>query len=132
MIRPRTVAIGVMVIVAIALLAWIYHAGSRSGADHVTAKAERQHSAAVADAREDERQAAATTATIAARTARADDLTDRYVRQTIEDLRNAIDTVPPAAAGDPVPAAPVEQLRDRLNAAIARANRAADASAAAR
>lgn len=132
MIRPRTVAIAVMVIIMIALLAWIYHAGSRSGADHVTAKVERQHGAAVAEARADERQAAATTATIAARTARADDLTDRYVRQTIEDLRNAIETVPPVATGAPIPAAPVDQLRDRLNAAIARANRAADAPAAPR
>ncbi|MDK8187794.1 MULTISPECIES: hypothetical protein [Sphingomonas] len=132
MIRPRTIAIVVLIVAAVALLAWIYHAGSRAGTDHVTAKAERQHGTAVAEARADERQAAATTATIAARTARADDLTDRYVRQTIEDLRNAIDTVPPAAAGDPVPAAPVEQLRDRLNAAIARANRAADPPAAAR
>lgn len=132
MIRPRTVAIAVMVIIMIALLAWIYHAGSKSGADHVTAKVERQHGAAVAEARADERKAAASTATIAARAARADALTDQYVRQTIEDLRNAIDTVPPVSAGDPVPAAPVEQLRDRLNAAIARANRAADPPAAAR
>lgn len=132
MIRPRTVAIGVTIIVAIALLAWIYHAGSRSGADHVTAKAERQHGAAVADAREDERRATTSTATIAARAARADALTDRYVRKTIEELRNAINTIPPVASGDPLPAAPVDSVRVSLNAGIARANGAAEPAAAAR
>ena len=126
------IAIGLALIAIVGLLAWIYHAGSQSGADHVTAKAERRHADAVAEARADEHTAAAVTSTIAARAARADELTDRYVRQTIEDLRNAIDTVPPAAAGDPIPAAPADELRDRLNAAITRANRAADTSTAAR
>lgn len=131
MTRVKLIAIGVVLVAVLAVLAWVYHAGGRSGADRVTAKAERDHGAAVADARADERRGATSTATIAARTARADDMTDRLVRQTIKELRDAITDVPPAVAGDPLPPAPVDGLRDRLNAGIARADRAAGPAGAA-
>lgn len=120
------IAIGVVLVVVVAVLAWVYRSGGRAAADHVTVKVARDHGAAVADARADERRGATSTATIAARTVRADDLTDRLVRQTIQELRDAITDVPPAGAGDPLPSAPVDGLRDRLNASIARADRAAD------
>ncbi|MFN3675282.1 MAG: hypothetical protein ACK4TC_04830 [Sphingomonas pseudosanguinis] len=129
--RGRMIAIGVVLVVVVAVLAWVYRSGGRAGADHVTAKVGRDHGAAVADARADERRGATSTATIAARTARADDMTDRLVRQSIKELRDAITDVPPAVAGDPLPPAPVDGLHDRLNASIARADRAAEPASAA-
>lgn len=131
MTRGRLIAIGVVLVAVVAVLVWVYRSGGRAGADHVTAKVERDHGAAVADARADERRGATSTATIAARTARADDMTDRLVRQTIQELRDAITDVPPAVAGDPPPPAPIDGLRDRLNASIARADRAAEPASAA-
>jgi hypothetical protein len=62
---------------------------------------------------------------------RIDAKTDAYVQATIEDLHNALADVPPSAPGAAIPAAPVDRVRDSLNAGIARANRAGgDASAA--
>ncbi|KTW00460.1 hypothetical protein [Sphingomonas sanguinis] len=128
MTRLRLLAIGAALIAVLGVLVWFYQTGARSGADRVIAKGAKDHAATVAEARTDERQAAASTATIAARAARADDLTDRYVRQTIEELRHAISDAP-AAAGDTLPAADVDSVRNRLNAATDRANRAADPAA---
>ncbi|WP_343526756.1 hypothetical protein [Sphingomonas sp.] len=128
----RLIAIGLAIAAVVAALIAVYLTGARSGSDRVTAKAARSHAASVAEARTDERRAAASTATIAARTARADALTDRYVRQKIEDLRHAISDIPPAVGGDALPAAPVERMRDTLNAAIDRANRAAEPAVTAR
>lgn len=131
MTRARLIMAAIVLLAIIAAVGCVRRSGEQAGADRVTTQVERDRSDRTAEARTDERAAAATSATIAARTARADALTDAYVRQTIEDLRNAIDAVPPAPAGDaPVPAAPVDGMRDTLNAGIARANRAADAAGA--
>ncbi len=127
MTRLRLVAIGAVLIAVLGVLVWFYQTGARSGADRIVAKDANAHAATVTEARDDERRATASTATIAARAARADDLTDRYVRQTIEDLRHAISDAP-AAAGDTLPPADVDGVRNRLNAATDRANRAADPS----
>lgn len=128
MTRARLIIIMIMMIAILAAVGCVRRSGERAGADRVTTQVERDRADRTAEARTDERAAAATSATIAARTARADALTDAYVRQTIEDLRNAIETVPPAAAGDLMPAAPVDRLRDTLNAGIARTERSADAA----
>lgn len=128
MTRARLIIAAIVIVAIVAAVGCVRRSGERAGADRVTVQAERDHSARAIEARTDERAAAATSATIAARTARADALTDAYVRQTIEDLRNAIETAPPVAAGDPIPAAPVDRVRDTLNAGIARAARSADAA----
>ncbi|KTW01040.1 hypothetical protein NS355_02305 [Sphingomonas yabuuchiae] len=129
--KARGVAWLVVAAVVVGLIVLAFITGRGAGSDHVTAEAQKDHGARVAEARSDERTAATSTATIAARTARADALSDRLVRQTIEDLRNAISQVPPARGGDPVPAAPVDSVRASLNAGIDRANRAAGPASAA-
>ncbi len=131
MTRLRIVLI-VAAVVAIAAGVFLLRRGGESaGAAKVTAVNERAHSAGVAEARVDERAAATVTAAIAARTVRIEAKTDAYVDTMIKDMRNAIDEVPPAVPDAALPAAPVDRLRDTLNAGIDRANRAADAAGAA-
>jgi hypothetical protein len=129
-IRARLIAAGIALAVLLAIVWAIYHSGERTGAARVTQGAERQHSARAAEARADEQAAAAVSDSIGRRVARADDLSTQAVKATIKDLRDAIESVPPAAAGDPVPAAAVDRLQDSLNAGIDRANRAAEDPAA--
>lgn len=125
------IAVGiVLAIVGVAFL--IRHNGETAGAAKVTAKTEAAHTVNVVEARADERAASTVTQAIAARTVRIDAKTDAYVQSTIEDLRNALAEVPPAAPGAAMPAAPVDRVRDSLNAGIARANRAADDAGTAR
>jgi hypothetical protein len=112
----------------------IHKNGEQAGAATAALQGERVRQRRIAEARADERTAAQAAQSIADRTARADAVTDVVLEHTIKDLRDALDAVPatPAAcAGGELPAAPVDRLRDLLNAGIARANRAAgDAGAA--
>ncbi|WP_267396965.1 MULTISPECIES: hypothetical protein [unclassified Sphingomonas] len=124
---PRLILIVAAVLAILAATYGVYHHGETAGSAKVEAKTEHRHTAAVADARTDERAAKDAAASIAKHVARADDLSTAALQTTIKDLRDALDAVPPAPAGAPVPAAPVDGLRDSLNAGIARANRAADA-----
>lgn len=121
------IAIGVLLAI-VAGVALIRRSGETAGAAKVTAKAERAHDDRVAEARADERSAANTTDAIARSVTRSDALADAYVKTTIKDLRDALDAVPPAAPGVPLPAAPVDRLRDSINAGIDRANGAAEAA----
>ncbi len=131
MTRLRMILI-VVAIVAIAVGVFLLRRGGETaGAAKVTATNEKAHAAGVAEARVDERAAATVTASIAARTVRIEAKTDAYVDTMIKDMRNAIDEVPPAVSDAPLPAAPVDRLRDTLNAGIDRANRAADTASAA-
>lgn len=130
MTRLRLIILGVILVAALFGLWAIRHSGEKAGAAKVTRAVEQQRTERVAEARADERTAAVVSDSISRRVARADDLSTQAVKATIKDLRDAIDTVPPAAAGAPPPAAPVDSLRDTLNAGIARANRAAGAAPA--
>lgn len=120
-------AIGGAIWLAIAL---VYRSGRTAGGASATIAIGEQHRQRTAEARGDERLAADVTIAIADRTARADALSETLVRSTIEDLRNALDAMPPAAAGAAPPVVPVDRLRDDLNAGIARANGAAEAAGA--
>jgi hypothetical protein len=124
------IAIGI-VLAIVAGVALIRRDGETAGAAKVTAKVERVHAERVAEARVDERAATSVTQAIAARTVRIDAQTDVIVQTTIKDLRDALAAVPPASDGAALPGAPVERLRDTINASIDRANRAADAADAA-
>lgn len=124
------IAIGALIAI-VAGVALIRRGGETAGAAKVTVKNERAHSASVAEARTDERSASDTTAAIARSVNRSDALADAYVKSTIKDLRDALDAVPPTVPGVPLPAAPVDRLRDSINAGIDRANRAAEAADAA-
>lgn len=124
-----------VIVLAIAVASWgvialTYRSGSAAGGAKVTAKVEKQRAEHVAQARTDERKATAVTIAIADRTARADALSETLLRTTIQDLRDALDSTPPAAAGAAPPVVPVDRLRDDLNAAIARANGQAGPAAA--
>jgi hypothetical protein len=131
MTRIRIILAIVALVAIVAGVVWIRRDGETAGAAKVTAKANVAHAAGVTEARADERAAAAVTQSIAERTVRIDAKTDAYVQATIEDLHNALADVPPAAPGAALPAAPVDRVRDSLNAGIARANRAGgDAGAA--
>ncbi len=127
----RMILIVVAILTIAASVVLIRRDGETSGAARVTATNEKAHAAGVAEARVDERAAAAVTASIAARTVRIEAKTDAYVDTMIKDMRDAIADVPPAAADAALPAAPVDRLRDSVNAGIDRANRAADAASAA-
>ena len=130
MTRLRLITGGLIILALIAAIWAIRRGGEKAGAARVTQTIERQRADRVAEARADERTAATVSDSISRRVARADDLSTEAVKATIKDLRDAIDAVPPAPAGAPAPAAPVDSLRDTLNAGIARANRAADAATA--
>lgn len=125
MTRARIIIAIVIALAIVAGVAMIRRSGETAGGAKVSAKNDQVHTERVVEARADERAAATVTQSIAARTVRIDAQTDAYVQATIEDLRNALANVPPAAADAALPAAPVDSLRDSLNAGIARANRAA-------
>ena len=124
------IAIGVLVAI-VAGVVMIRRGGEISGAAKVTSKVERAHAERITEARTDERAATAVTQAIAARAVRIDAQTDTYVQSTIEDLRNALNDASRAADSAALPAAPVDRLRDNINAGIDRTNRAADAADAA-
>lgn len=126
MTRIRVIVAIVVALAIVAGVVMIRRGGETAGAAKVTATNDQVQAKRVVEARADERAAATVTQSIAARTVRIDAQTDAYVQATIEDLRNALANVPPAAADASLPAAPVDRLRDSLNAGIARANRAAD------
>lgn len=127
----RRLLVGAPIVMALLAAAWaIFHQVADTGAAKADQKTERQRAARVAEARADERTAAAVSSSISQHVARADDLSTEAVKATIKDLRDALDDVPPAAAGDPLPAAPVDGMRNALNAGIDRANRAGQAPAA--
>ena len=128
MTRARII-IAALVLLAILIAVWaIRRNGEKAGEAKVTQQAERQHADRVGEARADERAAAVVTDSINRRVDRADALSTAAVQATIKDLRHALDAVPPAPAGAPLPAAPIDGMRENLNAGIDRANRAADAA----
>ena len=125
MTRVRLI-IGAVILLALVAAIWmIRRGGEQAGAAKVTQAGEQQRAGRLAEARSDERAATAVSASISERVSRANALSPAPVQATIKDLRDALDAVPPAVAGDPLPAAPVERVRDQINASIARANRAA-------
>ncbi|MEN2749222.1 hypothetical protein [Sphingomonas sp. T9W2] len=126
-IAAVVLAIGGAIWLAIAL---IYRSGRTAGGASAKVAIGEQHRQRTAEARGDERLAADVTTAIADRTVRADALSETLLRHTIEDLRNAIDAMPPAVAGAAPPVVPVDRLRDDLNASIARANRTAETAGA--
>jgi hypothetical protein len=130
MTRPRLIIGGLILLALIAAVCVIRRGGEKAGEAKVTAKVEREHAQRVGEARTDEQAASVVADSISRRVTRADDLSTAAVQRTIKELRDALDTVPPAPAGAPVPAAPVDGLRDQINAGIDRANRAADAAEA--
>lgn len=122
-----------LIVLAIAGVVWsaialVYRSGSAAGGAKVTTKVNAQRAEHVAQARTDERKATEVTIAIADRTARADALSETLLRTTIQDLRDALDSTPPAAAGVAPPVVPVDRLHDDLNQAIARANGQAGAA----
>ncbi|USI71602.1 hypothetical protein [Sphingomonas morindae] len=128
-------AVAALILIIVAALlgsayALIRVGGEKAGAAKVETRMADQHTAAVADARHDEQMAQAATNRIGAEIVQRDAVTAAATRTTIEDMHHAFDAAPPAAAGS-LPAAPIDELRARLNAAIDRASRAADSAAAA-
>lgn len=129
--RPVAITLLALALVAIVwgAITRVYRSGSAAGGAKVTTKVARQSAEHVAQARTDERKATAVTIAIADGTARADALSAALLRTTIQDLRDALDSTPPAAAGAAPPVVPVDRLHDDLNAAIARANGSSGAAA---
>lgn len=130
--KPFAIALTVLAIAGAVwgAIALVYRSGSAAGGATVTTKVEKQRAEHVAQARTDEGKATAVTISFADRTARADALSETLLRTTIQDLRDALDSTPPPAAGAAPPVVPVDRLHDDLNAAIARANGSASAPAA--
>lgn len=122
--KIRVILATIALVAVVAGVVWIRRGGEADGAAKVTTEANASHAAGVTEARGDERAAAAVTQSIAERTVRIDAKTDAYVETMIKDLRDALHDVPPAAPGAALPAAPIDRMRETLNAGIARANRA--------
>ena len=83
-------------------------------------------------ARHDEKAATRTASAIGADVERQAADATLHIDLTSEEIRHAFDDLPapqpapaPGAEPRPLPAAPVDRVRDRLNESIARANRAA-------
>lgn len=128
MTRARLI-VGGLILLALLVAIWaIRRAGEKAGEAKVTTKVEREHAERLGEARADERAASVAADSISRRVTRADELSTAAVQATVKDLRNALDAVPPAPAGAPAPDAPVDSLRDQINAGIDRTNRAADAA----
>ncbi len=130
--KPVAIVLIVLVIAGAvwAAIALVYRSGSTAGGAKVTTKVEKQRAEHIAQARTDERKATEVTIAIADQTARADVLSETLLRTTIQDLRDALESTPPAAAGAAPPVVPVDRLRDDLNQAIARANGSAGTASA--
>lgn len=128
----RAVFVGGVLVALLGIILFAHRLGERAGADHVTVRAQRDHGAAVTAARADERLAANASDTIATTVAQQTVASAAVTHHIVENLRNALDSVPPVAPGDPLPAAPIDSLRTDLNAAIALANRAAEPATAPR
>ncbi len=125
-LQIRAVFVGGLLAVLLGIILFVHRQGERAGADHVTVQTQRDHGAAVAAARNDERLAANASSTIATTVAQQTVASAAVTHHIVENLRNAVQTIPPVAPGDPLPAAPVDSLRAQLNAAITLANRAAE------
>jgi hypothetical protein len=123
-------AIALLGLLVVAALVGAHRKGEQAGADHVTVQVQRDHAAAVTVTRKDERAAVDASATIATSVAQQTVASAAVTHHIVENLRHALDTIPPAPVGDPLPAAPIDGMRDDINTAIARANRAAEAAAA--
>lgn len=111
----------------------VYQAGKHSGRQATEIERDKAHTAAVADARDDEHKAAAAATVIASRVAARNDGTTARVRSTITEMHDDLQTPqPPAAGHDAAAGVDGDRLRTSLNALIADANRAADAADAER
>lgn len=128
----RAVFVGGLLVALLGVILFVHRQGERAGADHVTVQVQRDHAAAVTAARADERLAANASSTIATTVAQQTVASAAVTHHIVENLRNAVQTIPPVTPGDPLPAAPVDSLRAELNAAIALANRAAEPATAPR
>ena len=118
-----------------AAITLIYHKGKSAGGTQVRARAEKAHAKTIAEARADEREAAAVTDTIGRRAAVADDETSALVRSKIKDIHDGLDSSPGTPAGNsaaPVTAIDAVGVRDALNSLVTDANRSADAADAGR
>lgn len=122
--------IGVVVALLIAI-GIIHHKGEAAGEAKVTAKVERQHAAAVTDARVDERAATAAAAAVGSQSMAKTDAAIAALQLEEKRIHDVLDAVPPAEPGAALPPAPVGVLAASVNAGIDRANGAADAADAA-
>lgn len=111
---------------------WLLKRGEAAGGAKVEARVAKRDQQARVETRVDERLADATVAAIGADVIQSVRASDAQLSATRQEVRNAFDAIPPAAAAaSPLPA-PVDRLRDALNRAAADANRAADAADAGR
>jgi hypothetical protein len=117
-----------------ATIAFVYHRGETAGGANVRAKAERAHARTIAEARGDERRAAAVADAIGHRVAIADDQSAALVRSKITEIHHDLDSTHavPATGGAAPPVFDAGGVRASLNALIDRANGAADAADAER
>jgi hypothetical protein len=130
MTRARLIMFGVVALAIVAAIAWIRAGGEKAGAAKVEQRVERNHAARIVEARTDERTAGDVAASIDRRVARVEDLSTAAVAATVKDLRDAIDANPPSAADAALPPAPVDSLRDQVNAVVDCANRATETTGA--
>lgn len=118
-----------------AAIALIYHKGESAGGTRVQAQAEKAHAETIAEARADERKAAAVTDAIGRRVAAAEDETTALVRSKIKDIHDGLHSSAGTSTGNSAgPAAAFDSVvvRDSLNSLIVDANRSADAADAER
>src|SRR5436190_11565977 len=91
--------IGAALVLLFGIYELIYHKGQRAGAAKVTAKVEKAHQAAVVAAAVDTKAAQVTTDQIGAATTRTNAEVTALVQSKIQEMHDALNAIPPAAAG---------------------------------
>ena len=112
----------------------IYHRGTIAGRAKVEARAAAAHGRAIAEARSDERKAAAVAATIDRRVTDQDDRSTALARSAITEIHDDLASAPktPVAGNTAGAVFDTDGVRTSLDRLVDGANRAADAADAER
>lgn len=109
----------------------IFHVGEQRGAAKVERKVEKAHTAAVAEARHDERAMQAVADDVGRAATVTNDKHAALAAVKTKEVHDAIDRTPPAVPGASAPAVDVDSVSDALDDLVADANRAAGPAGAA-
>lgn len=125
-LKANAVWIG-FAVVSIALIAsslFLYQRGHKAGADEVEVRVEREHTETIREVRSDEQLAQSITDAVSARLAAQAEEQRLAATQTVKEITDAFQALPPAPAGTVDRVAPAS-VRNASNALVDRANRAA-------
>lgn len=109
---------------AVGCVAYFYAHGVEAGKNQVRTIVEKEHTETIKEVRDDEHLAQSVADKTGAAVANTVDAQAQQTQQALEDIRNDLKTRPAPPAGCPLDVAP-DSVRERSNALVAQANRAA-------